>query len=380
VKIGIDARTLSNRRGIGNVVFNLLHGLAKISCDCSYIIYVNDVKASKLIPDDPRFITKILKPKIYPIWEQISLPLSVIRDRLDILHCPGNSAPVSFFVRTKLVLTIHDVIFMFPVSDHPKSPSWYQRFGRTYLKYIVPVVAKRAAAIITVSAASRDDILQYISVPTDRISVVWSAANGACKEIIDNKILSKVRKQYDLSHSFILVFGALDPRKNTAAILKAYAKYRSQEVYQTQLMIVGLTENGKENFRNLAVELGITANVVFAGFVDEDDLVALYSAAELLLYPSLYEGFGLPVLEAMICGTPVITSRRGSIPEIAGDAAVFVDPLDVDGMADAIRTVLTDKVVYTNLVSQGIARAKLFSWQRAAEQTFKIYQMVIDGK
>jgi len=380
VKIGIDARTIINRRGIGNVVFHLLQGLSKIPSDCAYIIYVDDPSANELIPDDPRFSIKILRPKIYPIWEQVSLSLSVIQDQLDILHCPGNSAPIFLPSRVKLVLSIMDVMFMFPASQLPKSPSWYQRVGRDYLKYVVPVVAKRAAAITTISSSSRDDILQYIAVPADRISVVWLAANEACGIILDASLLSAVRSKFDLNSAFVLALGALDPRKNTVMILKSFAKFKQQFTSEIKLIIVGLSENGKEGFRRLADELGIGNDVVFAGFVSEDDLVALYNAAELLLYPSLYEGFGLPVLEAMICGTPVITSPCGSIPEIADDAAIMVDPHDDEAIAVAMKTILTDPDMYGEFVTKGRDRAVLFSWQRAAEQTFAVYQAVMARK
>lgn len=380
MKIGIDARTLINRRGIGNVLFHLLQGLSQISYDCSFIIYVDDLKSIELIPKDSRFSVKVLRPKIYPIWEQARLPLSIIQDKLDILHCPGNSAPVFLFGSVGLVITIHDVMFMFPASQLPKSPSWYQRIGREYLKYVVPVVAKRAAAITTVSASSRNDILQYIHVPEKLISVIWLAANNACGIISDESKISAMRTKLRLDSSFVLALGALDPRKNTTMILKSFAKFKKLHSCEIKLAVVGLAAQGIEVFLRLADDLGIASNVVFAGFVAEDDLVSLYNAAELLIYPSLYEGFGLPLLEAMICGTPVITSPCGSIPEIAGDAALMVDPHDADAIANAIKRLVTDKVLYDSLVEKGKLRAGLFSWQLAAEKTFAVYKAVMAAK
>lgn len=380
MKIGVDARTLINRRGIGNVVFHLLQGLSKIPYECSFIIYVDDFKSREFVPNDPRFFVKVLQPKIYPIWEQVSLPLNVMQDELDILHCPGNSAPIFLPSRVKLVLSIMDVMFMFPASQLPKSPSWYQRIGREYLKYVVPVVAKRADAITTISSSSRDDILQYIDVSAERVSVIWLAANDACSIISDSSQLSAMRIKFQLNDPFVLALGALDPRKNTAKILESFAIFKKQHVCEIKLAVVGLPAQGIEKFRRLAEALGIGNDVVFAGFVSEVDLVALYNAAELLVYPSLYEGFGLPVLEAMICGTPVITSPCGSIPEIAAAAALMVDPHDADGIASAMKRAITDKSLYDNLVEKGKLRAELFSWQRAAEQTFEVYQAVMANK
>lgn len=380
MRIGIDARTVTNRRGIGNVVFHLLRGLAHIPDDFTCVIYVDDPGAHELVPDDARFSVKILRPMLYPVWEQVSLPLSVIHDQLDILHCPGNSAPVFLPGSVKLVLSIMDVMYMFPASKLPKSPSLYQRIGREYLKHIVPIVARRAAAIITISASSRDDILQYLDLPKERVSVAWLAANEACRTIPEASELNFVRTKYDLNSPFILTLGAVDPRKNTAKIIEAYAKFRRQFTGPFKLAVIGLPANGMGAFRSLAERLGVGKEVIFAGFVSESDLVALYNSADLFLYPSLYEGFGLPILEAMVCGTPVITSPSGSIPEIAGDAVVMVNPRDVNEIVAAMMRVTSDTVLHGNLIAMGKKQAEAFSWQRNAEKTFQIYKNVMDGQ
>jgi glycosyltransferase involved in cell wall biosynthesis len=358
----------------------LLRALSNIQSDCSYVIYVDNPNAKILIPADPRFSIKTLSPKLYPAWEQVSLPLTVFRDQLDVLHCPGNSAPIFLFGCVKLVITIHDVMFMFPASQLPKSPSWYQRIGRIYLKNIVPLVAKRASLIITVSSTSREDILRFVDVPEGRVNVIWSAANEACRIISDASLLDAIRFKFKLTSPFLLTLGALDLRKNTATVIKAFAKYKQQNSDGTKLAVVGLSAHGIDKFRCLAEKLGIGNDVAFAGFVTEEDLIGLYNAAELLIYPSLYEGFGLPVLEAMVCATPVITSPCGSIPEIAGDAALMVDPHDADAIATAIQSVLTDKALYDRLVEKGRLRAGLFSWQLAAEKTFALYQEMMATK
>lgn len=377
MKIGIDARTLSNKRGIGNVVFHLLQALSATPADSIYIIYVDEPKALDFVPSDPRFYGKLIRPKLYPFWEQIALPYHAIKDQLDILHCPANSAPIFLPKRIKLVLTIHDVMFMFPSYQLPKSPSLYQRLGRQYLKYIVPLAARKASAITTVSSTSREDILQYIRMlDRDRISVIWSAANGECKEILNDSLLNETKEKFNLkSHShFILSLGALDPRKNTSTVLKAFAKFQKTNLLNIQLVIVGLTSAGIEKFKQLAKNLGIENDVVFAGFVSESDLVALYNLATLLLYPSLYEGFGLPVLEAMMCGTAVIASNSGSIPEIAGDAALMVNPSEIGELVEAMHLLFSDNQLRNDLVIKGRARARMFSWQKMADETFNVYQ------
>lgn len=378
--IGIDARSLKSRRGIGNVVYHLLQGLANIPFGCSFVVYVDNAKSLALIPNDSRFKGKVLHPKIYPIWEQVSLSLSAIFDDLDILHCPGNSAPIFLPHRTKLVLSIMDVMFMFPASQLPKSPSWYQRIGREYLKLVVPIVARRAKKITTISASSRKDICQYIDVPAKRVSVIWLAANSACSHISDSQSLIGLQNKYGINKPFILALGAIDPRKNTETILLSFAKFRLLHKCDVKLAVVGLPEQGIDKFTQLAKQLGIANEVVFAGFVTEEDLVGFYNAAKLFVYPSLYEGFGLPVLEAMICGTPVITSPCGSIPEIAGDSALMVDPHKADAIAGAMIMLMTDQELYDSLVERGRRRAELFSWQLAAEKTFGVYQAALADK
>jgi glycosyltransferase involved in cell wall biosynthesis len=380
MRIGIDARSIKNRRGIGNVVYNLLHGLSRLENSCSFFIYTDDNSVGYLIPSDSRFTVKVIKPKLYPFWEQISLPLIAIRDELDVLHCPGNSAPIFIHSRTRLVITIHDVMYLFSSKQLQKSPSLYQRFGRLYLKCIVPVVAKRASKIITVSSVSRNDICQFISIPTDHVSVIWSAANEACKQTTNNELLNEIRIKFNLGSSFLLALGALDPRKNTANILKAFALLKKIHVCDVKLAIVGMTEQGIKKYHRLADHYGISSDVVFSDFISDSDLVALYNAAVCLVYPSLYEGFGLPVLEAMACGTPVITSACGSIPEIAGDAALMVDPHDVEDIAAAMLKMIIDKELYNSLVEKGKRRAELFSWKLAAEKTFSVYKAAIAEK
>jgi len=377
MRIGIDARTLINRRGIGNVVFHFLRELSNIPNDNFYIIYVDDQDSEKYIPKDIRFSVRVLGPKIYPIWEQITLPLSIVRDNLDILHCPGNSAPIFLPGNIKLVVSIMDVMYMFEKGRMPKSPSWYQQIGRAYLSFIVPIVAKRAEAITTISASSKEDILQYIDVPHERINVIWLAADSSWTEPSARNSLSAINSKFGLNQPFVLVLGALDPRKNTVNALKAFAQFKHASASKMQMVIVGLTAGGVASLKILAGELEVTESVVFSEFVADGDLLALYAAADIFLYPSLYEGFGLPVLEAMISGTPVITTSCGSIPEIAGDAALMVDPHDIDSIAAAIMRIAYDENLSDCLVALGKTRASEFSWRVFAEKTLATYQSVM---
>lgn len=378
LRVAVDARLLTYRRGIGNFVYNLLVGLAELPCGHSFVLYVDDPEAVEFAPADPRFTVKVLGPKAYPVWEQISLALAVGRDQVDVLHCPANTAPLVLTRRVRLVLTIHDVMYLLPKSVLPESPSLYQRLGRLYLRLVVPRVARRAATIVTDSHYSRQDIVKYLSLDENDVRVIWGAPNRACRIITDPVALAAVRAKYRLAQPFILALAAVDPRKNTPRIIEAYARFQQQVEGCYQLALVGLSPSGQAQFRRLAQTLGVVGGVVFAGFVPEEDLVALYNAAEMLAYPSLYEGFGLPVLEAMVCGTPVITSPSGSLPEVAGDAALMVNPLSVEEIANGLLRLAGAPALRQNLIAKGHAQTQKFSWRQAAMQTLDVYQSVLD--
>ena len=295
-------------------------------------------------------------------------------DRVDLLHCPANTAPLVLAKRVKLVLTIHDVMYMFLASVLGESPSLYQRLGRFYRRLVVPLAARQATAIVTDSYNSRQDVMKYLGVEKDKLQVVREAPNSACRLTPEPTTLTAVRAKYALQRPFILALAAVDPRKNTARIAEAYALFRKQVTRCYQLALVGLTPAGQRHFQHLAQTLGLADEVITAGFVPDEDLVSLYNAAEALLYPSLYEGFGLPVLEAMACGTPVISSKSSSIPEIAGDAALLINPTDTEALARAMVQLSSDQELRNDLIARGYKQAAKFSWAKAAEEMLAVYE------
>jgi len=376
MRIGIDARLIAYRRGMGNFVYNLLTELAKLPGDEQYVLYVDKKQTEEFAPHYPRFTVRKLAPEAYPLWEQISLPLAVARDNLDILHCPVNTAPLWIPRNCKLVLTIHDVMYLLPAEQLPPSPSFYQRLGRIYRLFLVPRIAQRAEVVVTVSYCSRQDIIKYITLPENRIYVVQGASGRVYRPVENTVALESVRKKYTLDHPFILALAGVDPRKNTSRLIEAFAKILIETNRPYQLAMIGLPSSARHRFFQEARNLGIDNQIVFSGFVPEDDLVALYNLAEVFVYPSLYEGFGLPILEAMACGTPVVTSPRGSIPEVAGDAVIFVDPLSAKAISHGIKKVLTDHELARRLREKGFERVKSFSWRNAAIKMLQIYRKV----
>jgi glycosyltransferase involved in cell wall biosynthesis len=243
----------------------------------------------------------------------------------------------------------------------------------------VPRIAKRADAIITVSHHSCQDILNILQVPSERVSIIHEAPSSKFCPLPNKEKIEQVKQHYRIQGRFILALGGLDPRKNIARVLQSFKKFRQRSKSDHQLVIVGLPESGQRLFSRIAMEMEIAEQVVFAGFVPEEDLVALYNGAEAFLYPSLYEGFGLPVLEAMACGTPVIASTAGSIPEIAGEAALLIEPKDIEALALAIEQVVTDQALRRELIARGFEQVKKFSWEKAARELLTVYERVMQA-
>jgi glycosyltransferase involved in cell wall biosynthesis len=371
-RIGIDVRLLTRRRGIGNYVYNFLQELAKLESQNKFILYADSKDVTYAIPNDSRFILKVIGPKFYPLWEQIVLPIHAIRDNLDILHCPANAGPLLLSSKIRLILTIHDVMYMLPSSALPSSPSLYQNIGRKYLSWIVPLAVKDAAALITVSNYSKTDIIKYFTIDENKIFVIHEAAGKNFKKNMDG-ITLPVIENLNIPDRFIMAFGAIDPRKNTSRIIDAFEHFINLTKSDHQLIVVGLPQSEKNHFTKQVQKLGISSNVTFLGFVSEDELIALYNRAEIMLYPSLYEGFGVPILEAMACGTPVIGSTSASIPEIAGNAAVLIDPTNLEQLYSSIHKLSSNKKLRDELSSKGFIQANKFSWSKLAVETLSVY-------
>lgn len=351
---------------MGQFVYNTLAALVELDSTIRYTFYVADETALAALPRRSGLRARLIKPGLYPLWEQVLLPVAVARDRVDLLYAPANTAPLIIPAPTRLVLTIHDAMFLLPSSQLPTSPSLYQRLGRAYRAAIVPRVAHHADRVTTVSSFSGDDLAQRLGLKRSSISVVYESANPVFYSTNDRSALDAVRDRLRLPRSFVLALGAVDPRKNTAAVLEAFALARPSMAEQWGLVVTGLSGSFREQVVAQAQRLGIADVLVPLGFVTEEELAALYNLAELLLYPSLYEGFGLPIIEAMACGTPVISSALTSIPEVAGDAALLVEPTDISAIAEALISLLNQPSRREELRQRGFAQIQAFSWERTA--------------
>ena len=305
------------------------------------------------------------------VWfEQVSFPRAGRRWRADLLHVPYWAFPL--FSQTPAVVTIHDLI---PMLIPAYGGGWP---GRLYIR-LVTLSARRAAYVLTDSHASRQDIVAYLNIPPHRIETIHLAASTRFQPVNDSRVLTHVRAKYALPPHYFLYLGGLDVRKNVQAILHAYAQLDLDGLpVDIDLVIAGKLPARDTPFtphpKRIAQELGISERVHLTGWVDEEDKPALYSMARGFLFPSHYEGFGLPPLEAMSCGTPAIVSNRSSLPEVVGGGGLHVNLDDTKALSDAMRRLATDARLYRELRTNALIQATRFSWRKTAQATLAAYQ------
>lgn len=298
---------------------------------------------------------------------QIEIAKAVRRLDLDIVHDPIGVMPL-LMARTARVVTVHDAIPYI----HPETST---RLDWAIYRLWLPFALPTAAAIITVSEQSREDLLTHLPVDPERVITVPEAADRRFRPVPAAEA-EPILRQYSVERPYILYVGALESRKNLPRLLAAYARLREWSD-KWRLVIVGARKWKSSPIFEAVQTLGLEPHITFTGFVEDEHLPALYAGADLFAFPSLYEGFGLPVLEAMACGTPVVTSNSSSLPEVAGDAAILVDPYDVEQIANAMWMVLSQPELAAALREKGLARAAQFTWERTARETIAVYERVL---
>lgn len=381
MKVGIDARFAiwTPRRGIGNYSLNLINHLVAQDDSIQYVLYTDRPDSEGVLPQRLNVTVRVLGFSFYPLWEQLVLPLAAQKDGVDILHCLGNTGPVfSFKKDIRLIATVHDVMFLKVGGLMPIPTSIYQKLGRFYRALIVPVFAKKSDAVLTVSDFSKLDIAAQIDgIEQGKIHVAYQG----CADIFSGRLgiqaTTKIKAAM-FDKSFILCLGAEDPRKNTFRFVNAFLSLLKQGAISENLVISGYT-NWRNSASYHAVKLaGAEARVKFLDFVTTNELVYLYQSAKVFAYPSLYEGFGIPILEAFSSGCPVIASNVTSIPEVGEGAALYFDPLSEEEMGQTLLRVLNNSVLHEELKERGYARAKHFSWTETALRTLAVYRACMD--
>ncbi|MCL5264948.1 MAG: glycosyltransferase family 4 protein [Chloroflexi bacterium] len=381
MRIGFNVLFLKQpMTGSGQYTANLLRALARIDRRNSYVLLGSGLEDASVALEWPSHRYRDVRTpfgafnrQLDKVWfEQVSVPTACREEGIDIVHYPYFAAPLIARARSRVVVTVHDVI---PLLLPPYRGSLAVR---TYTR-LVSTAARRADVVIADSESTKADIVRLLGIPSERIRVVYLAADERFKPVEDSAALEGVRRKYGLRDSFVLYLGGLDARKNVVSLAKAFAVASRELGADIQLAIAGQPMSGSKLFPDIhgAVrELGIERSVVFLGLVAEDDRPLLYSAAKLFAFPSLYEGFGLPPLEAMACGSPVVCSNTSSLPEVVGDAAITCEPTDHLRLAEAMLQVLTDGDLRAELRRRGLARSQSFDWKKTAEETLSVYEAI----
>ena len=385
MKIGFNALPLqSPANGSSQYLLYLLHALSEIDTQNEYVLLGANfvardskgrLKGSSLPIPFPYQIHPTLAFNLHSeniqkvLWEQFTGPRAARANEVDLFHIPYFAPPIASRVPT--IVTIHDAI--------PLRLPLYRSGARVeaYMR-LVASAAHKATMIITVSQHAKEDIMDALHLPAERIRVIYEAAGDEYVPITDTAILAAARARYGIGEQYVFYLGGLDSRKNVSQLVRAFAQlYRQLENPHLQLFISGNPAKQKGPFfpdpRPVAAELGISDQVIYR-FVEEEDKAAIYSGASLFVYPSMYEGFGLPPLEAMSCGAPVVCSNRTSLPEVVGDAALCVDPDDTQALAAAMHKVLTDTTLRDDLRARSMQRATQFSWRKTATETLSAYE------
>jgi glycosyltransferase involved in cell wall biosynthesis len=371
MRVAIDIRKLRDY-GIGTYVRNIVTQIGRLDTDNEYLLISR--------PEDLEF-TRTLGPNIrgvigtagnYSVREQFAIPSIVRREKADVFHAPHYVLPP--LVSCPSVVTIHDCI-------HLMFPQYLpNRLAYTYARAFMWTAAHRSAHVLTVSEASKRDILRFFRIPPDKITVAYNAIDERFNRAPADDDIARVRERFQLHDPFVLYVGNIRPHKNIERLIEAFALVRTGPLANTKLLIIG-DEISKYPTLRRAVHSGkLHKHVRFLGFVGGDTLAALYRLATVFAFPSLYEGFGLPPLEAMASGTPVVTSNVSSLPEVVGDAAILVDPREPTAIAHGLRRALLDPVLREQMRARGLARAQHYSWTRTTETILRIYRETAAGR
>ncbi len=378
IRIAIDGSAIPRQMaGAGVYTFELVRALAALPGDHDLTVFARPGLFDDMAQQERRLRVVHVDPRSRAarlVWEQTALLMLLRRLQIEVLHSPHHHLPVAATLiragskrRLRRVVTFHDVTFML-------RPDRYPLARRLYMEAVTRASARLADAIITPSQAVRQDVMRKLGLPGERVVAIPEAA-GPQFVPADEDAQGRARWKYRLPSRYILSVGSLEPGKNRGRLIRAYARLSTGGV-DCPVVIAGQPAWRYEGDLALARRLGLGDQVRFLGYVPNVDLPALYSGATLFAFPSLYEGFGLPVLEAMACGTPVVTSNGSALAEVAGDAAVLVDPRDVDAIAKAMDQLLCDETLRADLRARGLERAKQFSWERTARETLSVYEIV----
>jgi glycosyltransferase involved in cell wall biosynthesis len=374
MRIGFEGKVLTAQAGgTGRYAINLLRALlaapSAVASDIEFVIFTGPQTTQELLHGFAgRYREQFLAAKSSLVRALALIPAALRRERIDVFHGLDHVAIPLVGKRGRYVASIHDVIPL-------KFPHLFTAKHRFMVRAGLARIAKQADLVIAPSQATREDILTYTPLGKDRVCVIPAGCEPQFAPEVDPERLAQVRSRYALPAHYILALGTLEPRKNLPALLQAFAELRHRRDVdpQVQLVLAGARGWKEGEIFRTCKRLGLEQTVLFPGFIAEHDLPDVYRGATCFAFPSLYEGFGFPVLEAMACGVPVLASNTSSMPEVAGDAALFVDPGDIAAMAEALYRLLYDAALRTELRRKGLIRSRLFTWDSTAQKMLDLY-------
>jgi glycosyltransferase involved in cell wall biosynthesis len=371
--IGLNAHLLSlaetyRGAGINWYIHNLLTHLPRVDRDNRYTAFIGDRRFTNAGLALRLSQLPTSRPVVRIFWEQVVQPFALQKERVDLLHALAFVTPL--LSPCPSVVTIYDLSFLL-------YPGSFKRSKRFYLSLFTRLSARRARRIIAISESTKRDVVRLLGVPHEKVEVVYCGIGEAFRPLAENQVAA-FRSERGLPEHFILFVGTIEPRKNVTRLIEAFAHLQTCTLANLKLVIGGAKGWFYEDVFARVEELGLEGQVMFPGYIPVSELPLWYNAAELFVYPSLYEGFGLPPLEAMACGTPVVASNTSSLPEVVGGAGLTVDPLDVEGLAEAMRRVLSDEALRWEMRERGLQRARGFSWTRTARETVQVYRRAME--
>ena len=370
MRIGIEAQRIfrNNKHGMDYVVLEEIKELQKSDNRNEYFVFVAP-GGDHCLHDSKNVHIIEIGSNFYPLWEQFSLPRAVNQLNLDMLHCTSNTAPI--LCKIPMILTLHDIIFLEPRDKSNKS--LYQNMGWLYRRFVVPRILKKCKRIITVSEFEYNNIISKLHIPEEKMVMIYNGYNEWFKPVEDIEL---IYQQYIEEPGYFFFLGNTDPKKNTERTLIAYSHYLEKSNVKRKLLMADLDRSFLDDIIERNHIENIKDYMVIPGYIKNADLPYVYNNAFAFLYTSLRESFGIPLLEAMACGTPVITSNTSSMPEIGGSEALMVNPQNADEITEKMLLLEEDNIIYQKQKEIGIRRAQQFSWKYTAEQLLTVYEDV----
>lgn len=372
MRIGIDATALPPQPvGAGNYIIHLIRAMAGLYTEDEFVIFTHKQGFSLIdLPDSAGFTWEILEdssPGSRLIWEQTLFPQLVYKSGIELLHSLHYTRPVR--LPCKSVVTFHDMTFFL-------FPDLHTRSKRFFFPQAIKLSARRADALTAVSESTRQDAIRLLKIPPEKITTTHLGIDSSFRPIGDTSGIRQSVERYGLPERYLLYVGLIEPRKNLPMLVNAFKKFNEKQG-DYKLVLAGRFGWMYEELLEQIKRLGLEQAVHFTGYVPQKDLPLVYNLSSLFVYPTIYEGFGLPVLEAMACGVPVISTDTSSLPEIVGEAGILIPRDDAAALLNAIETVLGDEDLRRELIRKGLTRAARFSWQQTAKLTYQVYQKVL---